>query len=177
MKSEELELLNFMDPRLYEKLPEFDFENPPINPVELKDALIEAMVRMEGVGLSANQVGLQYRVFVMGVPGNYTACFNPSLMGWSKEKVVIKEGCLSLPGVIVALSRPAMVVAKYQDETGTNFMKELEGIGARVFQHEMDHMEGRNFMMLASPLKQKRALEQLKKKVRNGQKLVTADIQ
>jgi peptide deformylase len=177
MKSDELELLNFLDPRLYEKMSEFDFENPPVDPTELKTAMIEVMVRLGGVGLSANQVGLPYRMFVMGVPGNYTACFNPAIIGWSKEKNTIKEGCLSLPGVVVALSRPAMVVAKYQDEVGTNVMKELEGLGARVFQHEYDHMEGRNFMMLASPLKQKRALEQLRKKVRNGQKLVSADAQ
>src|SRR5574343_1980447 len=112
-----LELLNFMDPSLYKPIPEFSFEEPPTDPTKLKDDLLEAMQRFGGVGLSANQVGLPYRVFVMGVPGNYMACFNPSIIGFSKEKVVVKEGCLSLPGVVVALSRPAMVVVKYEDET------------------------------------------------------------
>lgn len=172
-----LDLINFMDPSLYKPIPEFDFENPPIDPVTLKNALIEKMKELNGVGLSANQVGLQYRVFVMGVAGNYSACFNPKIIGVSKEKAVIKEGCLSLPGVFVSLSRPAAVAVSWTDETGETVTKMLDGIGGRVFQHEYDHMQGRNFMMLASPLKQKRALEQMRKKVRHGQKLVTADIQ
>jgi len=172
-----LELINFMDPSLYKPIPDFDFSNPPEDPVALKAALIEKMEQLKGVGLSANQVGLPFRVFVMGLPGNYFACFNPKIIGASKEKTIIKEGCLSLPGVVVALSRPAAVAVSYQDENGTAVVKELEGIGARVFQHEYDHMEGRNFMMLASPLKQKRALDTLRKKVRDGKRLASSDVQ
>jgi peptide deformylase len=176
MDLDNLQLLPFTDPSLFERVPEFDFENPPIDPVILKQRLVKCMLDLGGAGLAANQVGLPYRVFVMGTKENNHAIFNAKLMGGTKETTPMEEGCLSLPGVFVTLSRPIGVAVSYQTETGETVVKELVGIGARVFQHEYDHMEGRNFMMLTSPLKRQRALDKMRKKVRNEQRLVAADI-
>jgi len=170
----DLRLLPFTDPLLRKPLEEFDFEKPPIDPIELKDALILGMTNMGGVGLSANQIGLPFRCFVYGMGEKVHVVFNPKIIGASTEKNVIKEGCLSLPGVWLMISRPAMIAVVYQDETGESKAFDLNGISSRVFQHEFDHMEGRNFTMLASPLKLQRALAQLKKKVHNERAKQTA---
>lgn len=171
----DLVLLPFTDPSLRTKPEEFDFINPQINATDLVSALTEAMLRLGGVGLSANQVGLPYRVFVYGVNGSYTPVFNPKIIGASKETTIFKEGCLSAPGVWLMLKRPTAVVVSYCDVTGAPVDVELSGISSRVFQHEYDHMEGRNFTQLASALKLQRALATLKKKVHHAEKLRAAD--
>ena len=85
---------------LEQELPLFDFENPPIDPEELARNLLDTMRHHKGIGLSANQVGLPYRVFVMeGEPA--FACFNPKIVDVSNETVSLVEGCLSYPGVAV----------------------------------------------------------------------------
>lgn len=165
-----LELLPFTDPMLQTAPPEFDFENPQCDPKELVNALTEAMYRMNGVGLSANQVGIPLRVFVYGMGKSTTGVFNPKIMGLSKETSVIKEGCLSLPGVFIAIKRSAAVVASFATIANEPTIVTLDGIEGRIWQHEYDHMEGRNFTMLASPLKMQRALSSLKKSNREARK-------
>lgn len=122
------------------------------------------MFGIQGAGLSANQVGVPYAVFVMSVEGIGRACFNPKIHGASKETCVFKEGCLSLPGIWLSIARPMACLVSFQDENGNNTPVELSGVAARVFQHEYDHMLGQNFTQRASPLKLKRALQALKKK-------------
>src|SRR3974390_1272269 len=136
-----LHLLPLTAPLMNQRLPEFDFENPTEDPLKIKDALLLKLQQLDAAGLSANQVGLPYRVFVYGTRLNPVVCFNPKIMGVSAETVLFKEGCVSLPGVWLMLSRPASVMVAYQTETGEIKALELVGIEARVFQHEMDHME------------------------------------
>lgn len=169
MNLDNLKLLPFNHPMLQEAPPEFDFENPQCDPVKLKDALVEAMYRMKGIGLSANQVGIPLRVFVMGMGNNVRACFNPKAMGQSQETWSFKEGCLSLPGVFLMIKRPMAVVASYVTEANEPIIETLDQIEGRVWQHEYDHMIGRNFTMLASPLKMQRALASLKKQKRKAE--------
>lgn len=165
-----LVLLPFTDPIMQSAPPEFDFENPQCDPKELVNALTEAMYAMKGVGLSANQVGIPLRVFVYGMGKATTAVFNPKVMGLSKETSVIKEGCLSLPGVFIAIKRPAAVVASFVTAENEPVIATLDGMEGRVWQHEYDHMEGRNFTMLASPLKMQLALKALRKARREAEK-------
>lgn len=165
-----LTLLLFDSPILKMKMEEFDFSNPPIDPEELKLALASAMVRMGGVGLSANQVGLPFRVFAYGTNTDYVVAFNPKIVGYSRETILLKEGCLSLPNIWLMIKRPEVVVVSYQQSNGEEVKVQLKGLSSRIFQHEYDHMEGRNFTQLASPLKLKRALQHLKKVNRNGKR-------
>jgi peptide deformylase len=76
-------------------------------------------------------------------------CFNPKILKQSKDIVVMEEGCLSYPDVYLEVPRPESVVVKYENE-GKNVHKlKLNGLSARVFQHEYDHMEGIDFSQRA----------------------------
>jgi len=162
----ELKLLPFGDPKLKTPPKEFDFDGEE-DPVELKKDLLAAMYKAGGVGLSANQVGLDHKVFVIGGSGVETkAVFNPVLMNVSDEVVTLKEGCLSYPGLWLMIKRPVGAIFKYQDEKGEEVIEEFKGIPARVMLHEYDHMLGQNFTMRASGFKIQRALKQLDKKVK-----------
>lgn len=161
----ELDLLPFADPKLKVKPNEFNFEEE--DAVELKKDLFTAMYKHGGVGLSANQVGLDKKVFVIGGTGiEPKAVFNPELINVSDEQVTMKEGCLSYPGLWLMIKRPVGAIFKYKDENGDEMIEEFKGIPARVMLHEYDHMMGQNFTMRASTLKITRALKQLDKKVK-----------
>ena len=120
---------------------------------EMSRILKENMIHYEGVGLSANQIGINERVFVMilDIDTQETiTCFNPKILKYSKDTVVMEEGCLSYPDVYLDVSRPESVVVKYEDEGKKVHKLKLEGLAARVFQHEYDHMEGIDFSQRAN---------------------------
>ena len=148
---------------------------------ELSDSMFEAMKKYGGIGLSANQVGLPFNMFVMGnhlslENGLKMTCFNPMIISASEETVVMKEGCLTFPFVFLSITRPRKVVVKYTDENGELKEGHLDGMMSRIFQHEYDHMLGRNFTEKVSKLKMDMAkkkafkmMDQLEKQ-RNAQK-------
>ena len=130
--------------------------NPELNRQEIKDNLIETMQHYEGIGLSANQIGVMERVFVMYnhvETKQIIACFNPKIIKEGEEKVLIDEGCLSFPGLWVKVNRPETIEVEYEDENGEKVQRELYGLQSRIFQHEYDHMEGSNFTEKVSKLK------------------------
>jgi len=162
---EELKLLPFGHPQLKQRPTEFDFEND--DALQLKKDLLAAMYKFGGVGLSANQVGIDKKVFVIGGNGLETkAIFNPELVDVSEQQITMKEGCLSYPGLWLMIKRPTGAIFKYQNEKGEKIEEEFKGILARVMLHEYDHMLGRNFTSRASGFKIKRALKGLDKKVK-----------
>ena len=130
------------NPILRQVVPEFDFDNPPVNPNEFASTLVETCKLNRGIGLSANQCGFPYRVFVMGYENNYVAFFNPEIINISKEEVHMIEGCLSFPFLGLRITRPAEIGVRYQDYTGEWKGTTLSGISARCFQHELDHQNG-----------------------------------
>lgn len=138
----------------------FDFENPPHDPKELESLMSEAMEKFGGIGLSANQVGVDARMFVMKTADSGTvAFFNPELTRVSQETNLLKEGCLSFPDIYLMIKRSKVVEMKYQDCDGEEHIITLEGIGARCVQHEIDHLNGIVFLQRASKLKLDRALK------------------
>lgn len=153
-----LDLVDKNDPILKQSLEKFDFRNPPVNPHELADNLYETMLHNRGIGLSANQCGLPYRVFVIS-SNPRIICFNPVIVDTSDDKVTLIEGCLSYPEYYVKVARPSGVRVRYADADGQIHTRVLHGLPARVFQHEYDHMEGINFKQRAN----KYHLEQAKK--------------
>ena len=101
-----------------------------------------------GIGLSANQIGIWERAFVMisDMENQETiTCFNPKILKESKDQTVMEEGCLSYPDLYLKISRPSSVVVKYEDEGKKIHKIKLDGMIARIFQHEYDHMEGIDF--------------------------------
>ena len=97
-----------------------------------------------GIGLAATQVGVLNRVLVYRVEHDspINALVNPVLEWSGKDKEVLEEGCLSLPGVNVDVERPIYVRVRAQDPTGAPILIEASGLEARVIQHEMDHLDG-----------------------------------
>jgi peptide deformylase len=150
---------------LKQKTIPFDFSNPPIGPWSLANSLIETMIKNFGVGLSANQVGLPYRVFAMGAENVSYVLFNPQIVETYGEDN-FEEGCLSFPGLFLPIKRPSSVKVKYQDPNG-NFKEEtFGGFTARIFLHEYDHMEGILFTNHVNSF----ILERQKKKVKGNLK-------
>ena len=116
--------------------------------VELSKILYENMVHHNGVGLSANQIGINERVFIMVKDLEYNeilTCFNPRILKQSSKTCVMEEGCLSYPDEFLEIERSETVVVKYEDVNKVDHKIKLEGFAARVFLHEFDHMQGINF--------------------------------
>ena len=158
-----MKLVKSDDPILHTAPQRFDFSNPPIDPQELVDTLKQAMIKHGGVGLSANQIGLPYQVFVAGDPkdpDNVIGVFNPRIVHQSDQVITVEEGCLSFPGLFLKIDRPAVIRIRYTGVDGKTDTYVYEGIPARVIQHEMDHMHGKVFTSHVSDLKLKRAKQQ-----------------
>ena len=137
---------------------------------KLQDDLIETMKNFKGLGLSANQVGIMERVFVMYsdvMKGEIIACFNPIIITESDEEIMMDEGCLSYPGLWLKVKRPDGIEVTYEDENGEKQEKAMFGLTCRVFQHEYDHMQGLDFTKKVSKLRlnmaKKRQIKQMTK--------------
>jgi peptide deformylase len=118
------------------------------------------MERFGGIGLSANQLGLDYRVFVMRTADSgIKAFFNPEVTKLSKETEMMKEGCLSFPDIYLMIKRPKAIEFEYTDSDGERHTLQLEGLGSRCVQHELDHLNGIIFLQRASRFKIERALK------------------
>ena len=115
---------------------------------EMSRILKENMIHYEGVGLSANQIGISERVFVMILhmeTEEIITCFNPRIIKKYKDCGWFEEGCLSYPDEIINVNRPNRIIVKYEDEDKKEHKIKLDGFAARVFQHEYDHLEGIDF--------------------------------
>ena len=125
---------------------------------ELSEKMFDTMKKYGGIGLSANQVGLPFNMFVLGdhpdvEKGLKMTCFNPIIISSSVEEETMKEGCLTFPFVFLSITRPRKVVVKYEDENGDLKEGSLDGMISRVFQHEYDHMLGKTFVDGISKMK------------------------
>ena len=114
----------------------------------LSRVLIDNMIHHNGVGISANQIGIWERAFAMvrDLENNEVmVCFNPRIVKSYSEEVEMEEGCLSYPELFLKIKRPDKIVVKYEDEDKKTHKIKLQGLASRVFQHEYDHMEGIDF--------------------------------
>ena len=144
-----LDLIPANSPILKQVMEPFDFSNPPVNPLDLVTDLAETMLANNGIGLSANQCGLPYRVFVM-LGQELIPCFNPRIVDVSQETIVLEEGCLSYPDFFVKVKRPRRIKVRYADPRGQVTTEVFDGMTARVFQHELDHLNGINYQQRAN---------------------------
>jgi peptide deformylase len=116
--------------------------------------MLELMKASNGMGLAGNQVGLLRRVFVMRTAdGREFGCFNPWIMVGDNDLHESEEGCLSFPNLWLKVKRSPKITAAYLDNAGKQCIIELEGIDARCFQHELDHLDGITFTEHVSDLK------------------------
>ncbi|BAL80981.1 peptide deformylase [Caldisericum exile] len=95
-----------------------------------------------GIGLAATQVGVTYSFFVYELEDDKGVVVNPEILERRKETEKEEEGCLSVPGVYGIVERPQEIVVRYMDLDGSVHEEILNGLKARVFQHEIDHLNG-----------------------------------
>lgn len=155
------ELVPDTHPLLRQELQPFDFENPPVDPVELGNHMIELLDQHNGIGLSANQLGMEHRVFVMRTEPRLV-CFNPVITFESEEQCVLEEGCLTFPRLFVKIRRSEWIRAKFTDQHGELHTEKFAGITARCFLHELDHLNGVLYLSRASRMNVDRAKRKLK---------------
>lgn len=139
---------------------------------ELCDAvgeMFEIMYASGGIGLAANQVALPYRLFIVNVEGRPDAgeelVFINPVLSRPRGVAVQEEGCLSLPGLRMDVRRPERVLVEAWSLDGEPIRMDLDGLLARVVQHEFDHLEGRLFtdrLPEAAALEARRMLESLR---------------
>ena len=158
---------------LRQKLKPVDFKQlEPLLPKLLKD-MEETCLAVRGVGLAANQIGLEYRMAVILIPESAEenaplkryVIINPEIISKRGEKLE-EEGCLSLPGLWAEVKRATDVTIKYIDENGQEQVKRARGLLAKAFQHEVDHLDGKLFIDLVDPALKpelKKAIKKLRK--------------
>ena len=155
-------------------LKEHDFKDRK----ELSDSMFDTMKKYGGIGLTCNQVGLPFNMFVLGdhvglENGLKMSCFNPVIISASEETVAMKEGCLTFPFVFLTITRPRKIVVKYEDEKGDLQEGNLDGMMSRIFQHEYDHILGKNFTEYASKMKLDLAYKKAEKQMDKATRLRT----
>ena len=173
-------LLPPTDERVLSSIVPFDIEEfkkqEKISVTEFCNNMFETMKNYGGIGLSANQVGKPYRLFVMGDnlqinKGQKWVCINPEITNVSKETIRYKEGCLTFPFLFLDIERPQKIKVKYQNEQLETVEEEFDGIVSRCYQHELDHMYGRTFTELVSKLKLEMALKKRDKEIKRVTRL------
>lgn len=141
------EIVRYGNPILRQRAEEIEFND------DIK-ALIErmyvVMAEARGYGLAGPQIGLSQRIFTYDIGEGPHALINPKIVKASGEEVGV-EGCLSIPGLQGDVTRPNKVVVSGIDENGEKVKIKAEGLLARVFQHEIDHLDGTVFVDKADP--------------------------
>jgi peptide deformylase len=127
--------------------------------------MTDLMHASDGIGLAANQVGIVKRLFVCTLDGEDRAIANPRIAKAAAETETDDEGCLSLADVRVPVERPVSVTLEGFDVDGNALEYELEGISARVAQHELDHLDGTLTVDRTDPESRREALRRLRPKL------------
>ena len=182
--SKDLQLIPPNDPRVCSAIAPFSDdmlkEHNLKDRQELSDNMFDLMFKYGGIGLSANQVGLPFNMFVVGghpqiENGMKLSCFNPMIIESSEETIMMKEGCLTYPFLFLNIKRPRKITLKYTDEDGELKEAKLDGMMSRIVQHEYDHMLGRNFTERASKLKIDAAMKKRDKMLKRIKKYQEAE--
>tara|TARA_Y100001936_G_C15622990_1_gene432630 strand:- start:26 stop:598 length:573 start_codon:yes stop_codon:yes gene_type:complete len=175
----ELKLIPSNDPRVLsaiapfndDMLKEHDFKDRK----EVSKAMFMAMKKYGGIGLTCNQVGLPFRMFVMGNHlqlnnGEKYSCWNPIIKTHSKEDILMSEGCLTFPYLFLSINRPRTCTVEFEDDDGKKVETTFDGMFSRIYQHEFDHTLGITFVEKVSKLK----FDMAKKK---AEKMYNRDLQ
>ncbi len=160
-----LDILEYPDPRLKSVArPVTRFDDRLRRLVE---DMAQTMYAAPGVGLAATQVDVHERLLVLDISetkDQLRVLINPEIVWASEEQVECEEGCLSVPGVYDAVTRPARVRVRAQNVAGTPYEFDSDGLLAVCVQHEMDHLLGKVFVEYLSALKQDRIRTRMKKR-------------
>jgi peptide deformylase len=144
--------------------------------LQIVEDLSDTLKKEGGLGLTGPQIGIQKRIFLIDTSSIFEddptverieqVFINPEIIEFSTEAIHYKEGCLSIPGIYESVQRPVKIKVSYQDTFLNTIEKELDGIQARIFQHEFDHLNGILFIDRLSSLRRKLLTGKLNK-IRN----------
>ena len=140
---------------------------------EIAKKMMQIMIKAPGVGLAANQIGILKQIVTIFFVEQETkketqyTLFNPNIVSYSQEKIVMEEGCLSLPEQFAEIERPQNIVVEYLDENNKQKTKEVSGVESRILQHEIDHLSGKLFVDYLSLLKRNIMIKKVKKYLKN----------
>ena len=151
-RMEELPLYDERLPMLDSEIPTYNLRLPNPHMTKLVKQMKMTMKKFGGIGLSANQCGVYERVFIIGTEHFQIACINPKIIEKSETTIKSQEGCLSYPGLYLKIERPEWVVAEFTTENGEVKQMRFDGITARCYQHELDHMNGKKFVDYVGPV-------------------------
>lgn len=164
-----LKLVSQYDPILKEPCKEIDFEEVPgMTVAYMSMSLMETVKHYDGLGLSANQVGIGARMFAIQMMDE-EKCYcliNPKVVAVSSEMQRVNEGCLSFPGLFLTIERPNWVEMEFQAANGEVMQKRFEGIYATCALHELDHLNGKLYTELVPKTKLQIAMGKRKQNLR-----------
>jgi peptide deformylase len=119
---------------------------------EIVDRMAEVMYANHGIGLAAPQIGIPLQIFVAGPENGWQGFINPEVLG-GEGKSILEEGCLSLPDLVVPVERKETIFIRAWDPDGREMNLEVSGFSSRVYQHEIDHLQGKLIIDHISRLK------------------------
>jgi len=157
------EIIIYPDPVIKKKSESVEEVNEEIK--QLIDDMTETMYASRGVGLAAVQIGILKRVIVVNVGEELVALVNPEILENEGESKM-EEGCLCLPGVLIDVKRSEKVKVKGLNEKGEEVVVDAEGLLARAFQHEVDHLNGILIIDKVSRIKRELLTNKLRKEAR-----------
>ena len=175
IKEQQIEPLPLYDENhamLKRSIPEYELSRLP-NPVmtNLVSRLKMTMKLYSGLGLSANQCGVFERVFVIGNDDMVIPCINPKVIRIVGAVEKNREGCLSFPGLFLNIERPLSIDVEFYDVNGKLINTTFEGLTARCFLHELDHMNGIRMVEYVKPLALKMARQKQQKLIKKVKRL------
>jgi peptide deformylase len=150
-------------PMIYKEVPPFDFTNPIVDPIEFAHVLAQTMLKHNALGVSANQFGMPVRAFAIAC-NPILVCYNPKIVDFSEEMIELDEGCLSFRNMILKVKRPRVIRARFTLPNGETTTQVFQDMTARIFQHELDHLNGIAFTKRVSSLKLEKAIKEKKKR-------------
>ena len=137
--------------------------------ISIAKKMMEVMIKAPGVGLAANQIGILKQIVTIFYVDSITkkekkyALYNPNIISYSNDKIVMEEGCLSLPEQFAEVERPQSIVIEYLDDYNRRIKKKVSGVEARILQHEIDHLSGKLFVDYLSSLKRNIIIKKVQK--------------
>jgi peptide deformylase len=155
-------------------------KSDPLKKITSKDLdiakrMTDIMLNAPGVGLAANQIGILKQIITINIPDEkkdkdkiYTL-FNPNIILYSQKKIILEEGCLSLPKQYAEIERPEEIEVEYFNNNNEKIIEKKNGFEARVLQHEIDHLHGKLFIDYLSSLKRNMLIKRVKKLEKMGE--------
>ena len=144
-----------------------------IEEINIAKKMRNIMLNAPGVGLAANQIGILKQIVTICYLDKGTEkeikynLYNPNILSYSTETIVMEEGCLSVPEQFIEIERPKNIIFEYLNDDNKIIKKEVDGIESRILQHEIDHLSGKLFIDYISPLKRNIIIKKVKKYLRN----------